>query len=182
MTQLTPQELAKLQALADTQAEVNGWSRDRIVSLDIEHFALACRALKSQSYGALGERWLCDKLGLTRVTGNKDYDAVSAAGKRFEVKFTIAPPTGKFNVVQIRPQANLDGYLIFAVNSSNTAQIWQLSKDDMTNECRVLKAGSAHGKRDPNNPDQELRLSFTEGDLTYHRWNKMYQVLPNGRW
>lgn len=179
MTVLTDEYRSKLQALAEIQAEVNTWPKDDIVALDLPDFALACRALKSQSYGSLGERWLCNKLGLTRVTGNKDYDAVSDKGNKYEIKFTIAGP-GKFNVVQIRPGASLDAYLIFGINSDNTANVWKLDKREMQIECSVLKAKSAHGKFDPNNLTQELRFSFAEGDLTYHRWNKKYRLTPQG--
>jgi hypothetical protein len=181
MTQLTNEYRSKLQALAEIQAEVNTWPKDDIVKLDLPDFALACRALKSQSYGALGERWLCDKLGLSRVTGNKDYDAVGDKGGKYEIKFTIAsPPNDKFNVVQVRPDASIDWYLIFGINSDNTANVWKISKKEMELECHTLKAKSAHGKFDPNNLSQELRFSFTEGDLTYHRWNKRYRLTPRG--
>jgi hypothetical protein len=172
MTQLSDEYRLKLQNLANIQDEVNTWSKDDIVGLDLPDFALVCRALKSQSYGSLGERWLCNKLGLTRVTGNKDYDAVTPAGLKYEIKFTIAGPGRKFNVVQIRPSADLDGYLIFGINSDNSGQIWLLNKEDMTRECKYLRAKSAHGKFDPNNPLQELRLSFSEGSPTYCRWKK----------
>lgn len=182
MTVLSDEYRSKLQALANIQAEVNSWPKDDIVSLDMPDFGLACRALKSQSYGALGERWLCNKLGLKRVTGNKDYDAVSANGSKYEIKFTIAGAGSKFNVVQIRPEAPLDYYLIFGINSDNTANVWKLTKHEMGLECYTLKAKSAHGKFDPNNLTQELRFSFAEDDFTYHRWNKNYLVLPNGRW
>jgi hypothetical protein len=181
MTVLSDEYRSKLQTLAQIQAEVNTWPKDDIVKLDLPDFALACRALKSQSYGALGERWLCDKLEMTRVTGNKDYDATDKAGKRYEIKFTIATePHKKFNVVQVRPDADIDGYLIFGINSDNTANVWQMNKFWMTHECSVLKAKSAHGKFDPDSKTQELRFSFAEGDLTYHRWNKNYRLTPRG--
>jgi hypothetical protein len=178
MTTLTDEHRSKLQALAEIQSEVNTWPKDDIVKLDMPDFALACRALKSQSYGALGERWLCNKLGLTRVTGNKSHDAMDSQARKYEIKFTIAGP-GKFNVVQIRPDASLDYYLIFGINSDNTGQVWKLRKMDMTKGCILLRAKSAHGKFDPA-VTQELRFSFAENDFTYHRWNKRYRLTPQG--
>lgn len=180
MTVLTDDYRSKLQALAEIQAEVTQWQKDDIVALDMPDFGLACRAFKSQSYGSLGERWLCNKLELTRVTGNKDYDAIhEASGFKYEIKFSIAGPQKKFNVVQVRPHADIRGYLIFGINHDNTAQVWYLNKMDMADECQLLKAGSAHGKFDPKNPAQELRFTFTEGDETFERW-KMYQLTPRG--
>jgi hypothetical protein len=175
MTVLTNEYRQKLQVLAEVQAEVNSWSKDDIVSLEMPDFGLACRAFKSQSYGSLGERWLCNKLGLTRITGNKDFDAVGPSGLRYEIKFTIAGPNRKFNVVQVRPHARLDSYLVFGINFDNTYQVWHLNKMEMADECEMLKAGSAHGKFDPKNPAQELRFTFAEGDETFKRW-EMYRL------
>ncbi len=179
MTVLTDDYRSKLQTLAEVQAEVNQWPKSDIVDLDLPDFGLACRAFKSQSYGSLGERWVCKRLDLTRVTGNKDYDAVSSTGLRYEIKFTIAGPGRKFNVVQVRPHAKLDAYLIFGINYDGTGQIWHLNKMEMADECMTLKAGSAHGKMNHKNPAQELRFTFTEDDETWERW-KMYRLTPRG--
>jgi hypothetical protein len=182
MTQLTPQELAKLHVLAQTQDEVNGWSKDRIVSLNLRDFALTCRALKSQSYGSLGERWLCERFEWDRVTGNKDYDARTPAGHHYEIKFTISGPTRTFNVVQVRPHAQIAGYIIFGINHDNTANFWHLTKNQMATECTILNAKSAHGKFDAANPVQEYRFSFKEDDETFLRWNKRYRLTVPDTW
>jgi len=179
MTVLDTDTRDLLKVMAKTQELVNQISKDEIISLDLPDFALVCRGLKSQSYGALGERWLCNKLGLTRVTGNKDWDAVSDTGLRYEIKFSIAGPNRKFNVVQVRPHGSLDAYLIFGIGYDNQGYVWHLNKMEMNDELQLLKAGSAHGKLDPRNPAQERRFTFTEGGDTFKRW-EMYRLTHSG--
>lgn len=182
MTQLSDDVRSMLSELAKVQEIVNRLPKSDIVDLDLTDFALVCRALKSQSYGSLGERWLCKRLGLTRVTGNKDYDAVTPQGNKIEIKFTLSGVGRQFSIVQIRPHADLDYYLIFGITSENKAHVWRLDKAEMRYECDLLKAGSAHGKLDPNNPVQELRLTLVEDSADYARWNRKYQILTQGRW
>lgn len=180
--ELTSEHRSKLQTLADIQAEVVSWPKNDIVALRLKDFALVCRALKSQSYGSLGERWLCERFEWDRITGNKDYDARTPNGYHYEIKFTIAGAARKFHVVQVRPHAKVYGYIVFGIGTDNTGYFWHLNKMEMADECEVLKARAAHGKFDPKNPAQELRFTFTEGDDTFKRWNQLYRLTTPDTW
>lgn len=157
------------------QEDMSKMPREEKLSLPWSDFILVCRVTASQSYGSLGEEYLCRQFKLSRVTGNKSYDAVDIDGNKIEIKISIPKPKEKYNVVQVRPGAECDRYLICGVTGEGMGKIWSLSSQQMQKECDIFGA-SAHGKLSQSNPNRELRLSFLEGDANCIRWDKLYLI------
>jgi hypothetical protein len=131
-----------------------------------------------QSYGALFEKRFIYRNNLVKNHQKDEIGDFYDINKKrnIEYKVSILKVDKKLiNIVQIRPQQNVD-YIIHAINNLDefnptTEKIFYLTKNDMINECKNMKAGSAHGKREIA---KELRLDIIYRSDNWNRWCNNY--------
>lgn len=156
----------------------------RMNSLPIENIEwskyvkAAVNFTSAQSYGAQIESVYMRKKGYKKVSASEEKgDAFDPKiNQHFEIKFTVVSnPYYKYDIVQIRPHHEINGYHIIAFNKdADTTEFYFLTKKQMDEE--LIKTGGrlAHGstknQSDRNYPEYAIR--FKRGSEIHKRWQQ----------
>lgn len=137
--------------------------------------------LTAQAKAPLGEKFLCNLLGYTRVSSREDCgDAVDKNGIHYEFKNSFTNQQQNLNIRQIRLWQNVDYYYCFYINEEDLDKsvFFVLTKEEMTEEV-ALCGGYTHGTVAANAENKHSEYSITipiyndENEKT-KRWKEKY--------
>jgi hypothetical protein len=109
---------------------------------------LCKKYLSSNQWSLLLEKFVKDKFHITNAIDSMSGDGVSINGKNIEIKISLGTKDGQFNFVQLRPQHNIDYYLILVYNmfEDELGKIyWFLCKPSDLYDLLPQYGGYAHG-------------------------------------
>ena len=148
-----------------------------------ESFLYSMALQNPQSYGSRLESFVIEKFNLQRVSSTDGLgDFEDSLCKKYELKVSLITVTNDaLNMVQIRPWQGLSGYLMVAFDlraEPIKLYAFQLTKEQLINETKLMKATSAHGNKKAvkNNQTVELRMSLKIDPENEHfqRWCENY--------
>jgi hypothetical protein len=146
-------------------------------------FMYSMSLLTPQAYGSRLESYIIEKFNLDRVSSKDGLgDFKDSLCQNYELKISLITVTNNcLNMVQIRPWQNISGYLMIAVDLRVVPvklYAFQLSKQQLIEELKLLNASSAHGTKKANidNRNIELRISvkIEDEDIHFKRWIDNY--------
>lgn len=137
--------------------------------------------LSAQSYGARVQNYYAQRFNLKKVAAAEGKgDLLDGDGRYFEFKFSFASRAKrKLDIVQVRLHQPIYGYIVLGSDAAAgfAPLVFQLTKQQMIEECELLGATSAHGTKEAvkGNRTTELRfsLSVDSGDAIA-RWKARY--------
>ena len=137
--------------------------------------------LSAQAKAPLGEKFLCDLLGFTRVSSREDRgDAVDANNCYYEFKNSFTNKGKNLNIRQIRLWQNVDYYYCFYINENNLEEsvFFVLTKEDMIKEVELC-GGYTHGTISVNELNKRNEYSITipvynDKNEKTKRWKEKY--------
>ena len=138
-------------------------------------------SLTAQAKASLGERFLCNLLGYTRVSSREDRgDAVDKEGMYYEFKNSFTNQRQNLNIRQIRLWQNVDYYYCFYINEEDLDKsvFFVLTKDEMIKEV-ALCGGYTHGTITANAVNEHNEYSITipiynDKNEKTKRWKEKY--------
>lgn len=138
-------------------------------------------SLTAQAKAPLGERFLCNLLGYTRVSSREDRgDAVDKEGIYYEFKNSFTNQRQNLNIRQIRLWQNVDYYYCFYINEEDLDKsvFFILTKDEMIKEV-ALCGGYTHGTITTNAVNEHNEYSITipiynDKNEKTKRWKEKY--------
>lgn len=119
--------------------------------------------LTAQAKAPLGEKFLCNLFGYTRVSSREDCgDAVDEEGTYYEFKNSFTNQQQNLNIRQIRLWQNVDYYYCFYINEEDLDKsvFFVLTKDEMIEEV-ALCGGYTHGTVAANAVNEHNEYSIT---------------------
>ena len=137
--------------------------------------------LSAQAKAPLGEKFLCNLLGYTRVSPREDRgDAVDKEGVYYEFKNSFTNQQQNLNIRQIRLWQNVDYYYCFYINEENLEKsiFFILTKEEMIKEV-ALCGGYTHGTVTANAVNEHHEYSITipiynDKNKITQRWKEKY--------
>ena len=137
--------------------------------------------LNAQAKAPMGEKFLCNLLGYTRVSSREDRgDAVDNKGKYYEFKNSFTNKQQNLNIRQIRLWQDVDYYYCFYINEEelDKSLFFVLTKDEMTEEV-ALCGGFTHGTVAANAVHEHSEYSITipvynDKNEKTKRWKEKY--------
>lgn len=155
---------------------------DDIVNCDDAYlYYTSTASLTAQAKAPLGEKFLCNLLGYTRVSSREDRgDAVDKEGIYYEFKNSFTNQRQNLNIRQIRLWQNVDYYYCFYINEEDLDKsvFFILTKDEMIKEV-ALCGGYTHGTVTANAVNEHNEYSITipiyndKNEKTKH-WKEKY--------
>lgn len=155
---------------------------DDIVNCDDAYlYYTSTASLTAQAKAPLGERFLCNLLGYTRVSSREDRgDAVDKEGIYYEFKNSFTNQRQNLNIRQIRLWQNVDYYYCFYINEEDLDKsvFFILTKDEMIKEV-ALCGGYTHGTITANAVNEHNEYSITipiynDKNEKTKRWKEKY--------
>lgn len=137
--------------------------------------------LSAQAKAPLGEKFLCNLLGYTRVSAREDCgDAVDEEGIYYEFKNSFTNQRQNLNIRQIRLWQDVDYYYCFYINEEDLDKsvFFVLTKEEMTEEV-ALCGGYTHGTVTANAVNEHSEYSITipiynDKNEKTKRWKEKY--------
>lgn len=137
--------------------------------------------LSAQAKAPLGEKFLCNLLGYTRVSSKEDRgDAFDKEGIYYEFKNSFTNQQQNLNIRQIRLWQNVDYYYCFYINEEDLEKsiFFVLTKEEMIKEV-ALCGGYTHGTITANAVNKHNEYSITipiynDKNKTTQRWKEKY--------
>ena len=130
-----------------------------------DEFILLCYNTRTpQSYGALIEKRIIKLNGFRKLKSELNIGDAEENGFNKEIKISISAddeqPT--FNIVQIRPHANISSYLIWFIEIDKECNIlnhtFEVPKEDM---MKIPGVGGAHGTKESNVNQKNIEYRVT---------------------
>lgn len=155
---------------------------DDIVNCDDAYlYYTSTASLTAQAKAPLGEKFLCNLLGYTRVSSREDRgDAVDKEGIYYEFKNSFTNQRQNLNIRQIRLWQNVDYYYCFYINEEDLDKsvFFILTKDEMIKEV-ALCGGYTHGTVTANAVNEHNEYSITipiynDKNEKTKRWKEKY--------
>lgn len=149
--------------------------------LEADKFFLRVRPLKTQIYGLRVQCYFAYHMDFTITPSSLDTgDFRTKANHDIEFKCSfLDEESNSINVKQIRNWQDLDYYYIFTVDYKNYSSIeykcYELSKEQMIEECKIMNAKPVANVKDKNNTEHaSLGFSIQVGSEHFKRWEKKY--------
>ena len=165
------------------QAKENGVSfTDDIVDCGNAYLYYTSTAgMTAQAKAPLGERFLCNLLGYTRISSREDCgDAVDENGIYYEFKNSFTNQRQELNIRQIRLWQDIDYYYCFYINEEELEKsvFFILTKEEMVEEV-ALCGGYTHGTVAANAVNEHSEYSITipiynDRNEKTKRWKEKY--------
>lgn len=136
--------------------------------------------LSAQSYGGRIQNYYGRRFKMKKVlAADNRGDLADTEGRYFEFKFSFTSRAKRnLDVVQIRLHQPIEGYIVMGSDAAHNFEpaVFVLSKEEMIEECRLLKANSAHGTKSAvaENKTRELRFSLNSEGPDMERWKARY--------
>lgn len=128
-----------------------------------ELYYLSTSSLTAQAKAPMGEKFLCNKLSLERVSSRLDRgDAVDSEGLYYELKNSFTNQAQNLNIRQIRLCQEVDYYYCFYINeeSLEDSLFFVLTKAQMQEEVELC-GGFTHGTVAANQENRNSEYSIT---------------------
>lgn len=127
-----------------------GDDTERIYSIPtlLERCIICRYTVKPQKWGPILERSLMDSFDLTRSTSSNEGDCTSRNGSKIEIKVSLGASNGSANFVQIRPDHNIDYYLlmVYDMYANNIGELYLILMKSDEMYALLPKYGTyAHG-------------------------------------
>jgi len=139
--------------------------------------------LTSQSYGTTIEKFIIDKLNMSKVKAKENRGDSCCNGKYYEIKISLITSTNvNLNLVQIRNWQNIDGYICcaFDIRDKYKEYIFYLNKNQMVEELELMNASSAHGTKKVSDANKHIEKRFSikidNKDKNFQRWINNYLI------
>lgn len=137
--------------------------------------------LTAQAKAPMGEKFLCNLLGFTRVSSREDRgDAVDEKGFYYEFKNSFTNKQQNLNIRQIRLWQDIDYYYCFYINEEDLDKslFFILTKEEMIEEV-ALCGGYTHGTIASNAVNEHNEYSITipiynDKNEKTKRWKEKY--------
>ena len=114
----------------------------------LDRFGEACLLsgvnLSAQSYGKLLENVIKRSIGIDKQYDEISGDGICNNGTKVEIKVSIQGDSNQFNFVQIRPDHEIDAYILATYDVDNEELFYFIEKKDM-NDLIAKYGGYAHG-------------------------------------
>jgi len=141
----------------------------------------ATASLTAQAKAPMGEKFLCNKLNLERVSSTIGRgDAVSADGVYYEFKNSFTNQAENLNIRQIRLWQNVDFYYCIYINEVELEKslFFVLTKEEMMEEVELC-GGYTHGTVEANKDNINKEYSITipvykDRNKKTIRWKEKY--------
>lgn len=141
----------------------------------------ATASLTAQAKAPMGEKFLCNILGMERVSSREGRgDAVDSKGLYYEFKNSFTNQAENLNIRQIRLWQNVDFYYCIYINEVelDKSLFFVLSKEEMIEEV-ALCGGFTHGtvEANKNNVNNEYSITipvYKEKNEKTKRWKQKY--------
>jgi hypothetical protein len=104
--------------------------------------------LSSNIWGPLLEKTLIENFNMVKTKLKTSGDCISTNGKKIEIKISLGDKNGGINIVQIRPDHDIDFYLIMVYNifSGDIGEIYYILIDSKSLYNLIpMYGGYAHG-------------------------------------
>jgi uncharacterized CHY-type Zn-finger protein len=124
---------------------------------------MSTATLTAQAKAPLGEKFLCNLLGLRRISSREARgDATDGNGTYYEFKNSFSNQKENLNIRQIRLWQEVDYYYCFYINEEelDRSVFFVLSKEQMIEEV-ALCGGFTHGTEGANAVNQHCEYSIT---------------------
>ena len=154
------------------------------MDLPLEDLALISATYPSaQQYGPKFEKWINTTLGWEKVKSSLGHGDSKIPNKEIyiEQKWNIRTDVGPGGL-QHRFWQPVDYYLYGHVDDSDseniTVDLYLLTKDQVVEESKLLKAAPTHGTKDANvlNENIEYSMSVSYGGADHRRWKEKYLI------
>lgn len=149
-----------------------------------DEFVLLCYNTRTpQSYGALIEKRIIKNNGFRKLKSELNIDA-EENGLNKEIKISISADDDQptFNIVQIRPHADISSYLIWFIEIDKNCMIlnhtYEVPKEDM---MKIPGIGGAHGTKisNVNQKNVEYRVTVKKNSVA---WKFLQSYLRKLKW
>lgn len=176
------QRALRIQELLKQAMERNIPLSEDIVNCNDAYLYYTCTAgLTAQAKAPLGEKFLCNLLGYTRVSSREDCgDAVDKNGNFYEFKNSFTNQQQNLNIRQIRLWQDVDYYYCFYINEEELEKsvFFVLTKEEMIEEV-ALCGGYTHGTVAANAVNEHNEYSITipiynDNNEKTKRWKEKY--------
>lgn len=130
-----------------------------------------------QSYGSKFQERFRREYKFTKVAAKQKSGDMTKNNKNTEYKVSIFDNKNPIiNIVQIRPQHNVDNYIVQVVDARNIEKCslyttWLLSKEQMKQECDLHGNHAAHGEK---GSADELRIDLEFESAEFNKFQKEY--------
>jgi hypothetical protein len=148
--------------------------------LNWEDFIKVMQFLSPKSFGTRIQNRIIEMNNFTKVNPSDDNGDFSISGKYFEFKTSILTTSNKLaNFVGIREyQEKIDGYILIVIDTNSTpykTYQFQLSKDQMKEELKLMKANPSNGTSQSNKLNKNISYRFSidliSDNENSKRWN-----------
>lgn len=149
--------------------------------MDWVDFIKVMQFLSPKSFGTRIQNRIIERNSFTKVNPSEDNGDFSNLGKFYEFKTSILTTSNKLaNFVGIREyQDEIDGYFLVVIDTNSTPYKtfqFQLSKGQMNEELKLMKANPSNGTKRSNelnkNVSYRFSIDLTSDNIHSRRWNK----------
>ena len=150
-----------------------------------DEFVLLCYNTRTpQSYGALIEKRIIKNNGFRKLKSELNVGDAEENGLNKEIKISISADDDQptFNIVQIRPHADISSYLIWFIEIDKNCMIlnhtYEVPKEDM---MKIPGIGGAHGTKisNVNQKNVEYRVTVKKNSIA---WKFLQSYLRKLKW
>jgi hypothetical protein len=150
-----------------------------------DEFVLLCYNTRTpQSYGALIEKRIIKNNGFRKLKSELNIGDAEENGLNKEIKISISADDDQptFNIVQIRPHADISSYLIWFIEIDKNCMIlnhtYEVPKEDM---MKIPGIGGAHGTKisNVNQKNVEYRVTVKKNSVA---WKFLQSYLRKLKW
>ena len=140
-------------------------------------FIVGKAQLSPQQYGAALETHIKTKYGWGNAMDNKSGDALTPNGNKIEIKVSAEDAKGGFNYVQIRPNHDVDYYLLANYSISTDEVIILLCPKNEFLDIVIGHGQLAHGTKDTSFEYKEYayrpKMHGREGTKGRDQWDNI---------
>ena len=150
-----------------------------------DEFVLLCYNTRTpQSYGALIEKRIIKNNGFRKLKSELNIGDAEENGLNKEIKISISADDDQptFNIVQIRPHADISSYLFWFIEIDKNCMIlnhtYEVPKEDM---MKIPGIGGAHGTKisNVNQKNVEYRVTVKKNSIA---WKFLQSYLRKLKW
>lgn len=181
MVQFSDSDLIHIYQVFDTLK--SSFKNNKYYGFDLppQQFFLRCRHLPTQIWGTRIQAYFCYHFNFEITPSSWDCgDFKTHLGHDIELKCSFVDnETNSINCKQIRLWQDLDYYLILEVNFEDYTNIkynlFELTKEEMIEECKLLNALPVANVKDKNTTEfASLGFSVKRDSEHYTRWQEKY--------
>jgi len=175
----------KFEELLRLYAQFKDESKDEDFGFDDEWllFLKKMCLLSPKSYGTKIQNRVIIRNNFNKVSQKDDKGDFEINNEYYELKTSVITVTNKTaNISGLRKYQNINGYYILLIDASDynrpQTYIYKLSKKEMNNEMKTMKACPLNGTKQANinnkNIPYRIGLLIKDDSKDFKRWNELY--------